>query len=100
MRQHCLLGQAFSRRLAVTIDDPDSSTDENPVIHADRPAKEMVVQITAFRVGAISVVNRQGELVGLVTDYDIRKALESDRNIASMSITEIMNTRPAVVYSD
>jgi arabinose-5-phosphate isomerase len=60
----------------------------------------MLIQITAFRVGAISVVGPQGELIGLVTDYDIRKALESERNIASMTIREMMNSAPAVVFSD
>ncbi len=68
--------------------------DENPMISADRPVEEMIVQITAFLVGAISVVNRRGELLGLVTDYDIRKALASRKGIASMKITEIMNPSP------
>ncbi len=74
--------------------------DQNPIIQIGRPAREMLIQMTAFRVGAISIVSSEGNLLGLVTDYDIRKTLESDDNIASMRIAEIMNPPPAFVYSD
>ena len=74
--------------------------EENPIISADRPVEEMIVRITAFLVGAISVVSRRGELLGLVTDYDIRKALASRKGIASMKITDIMNPSPTKVFND
>ena len=41
--------------------------------------------------GAISIVNERNELVGLVSDYDIRKALESEHDIFFLKITGIMN---------
>ena len=73
---------------------------ENPIISVDRPVHEMLVKITAFRVGAISVVGPNRELLGLVTDYDIRKALESNQDIRAMTIQEMMNRAPAVMFSD
>ena len=54
----------------------------------------------ATRVGAVSVVDQNGELLGLVTDYDIRKALESGRDLMSLKIPEMMNPSPDVVFSD
>ena len=41
-----------------------------------------------------------GELLGLVTDYDIRKTLESGADLLSLKIPEIMNPSPDVVFSD
>ncbi len=93
-------GGQLGRRLLLTVDDVMRKGDENPIISIERTVKQMFVQITAFRVGAISVVGKKGELLGLVTDYDIRKALESDRDITSLSIREMMNPAPAVVFSD
>ena len=87
-------------RLLLSVEDLMRKGLENPIISVERSVKEMLIQITAFRVGAISVVGQQGELMGLVTDYDIRKALESEKNITSMSIREMMNPAPAVVFSD
>ena len=93
-------GGQLGKRLLLTVEDVMRRDNENPVIPVDKPIKEMLVQITAFRVGAISVVNPAGELLGLVTDYDIRKALESDRNLLSLEISDIMNRAPDVVFSD
>jgi arabinose-5-phosphate isomerase len=43
------------------------------------------------------VIDAKGELLGLVTDYDIRRALELDRDLFSMKITEIMTPKPLAV---
>jgi arabinose-5-phosphate isomerase len=93
-------GGQLGRRLLLTVGDVMRKGNENPIISVDRTIKEMLVKITAFRVGAISVIGAQGELLGLVTDYDIRKALESDRDISTFTIREMMNPAPAVVYND
>jgi arabinose-5-phosphate isomerase len=93
-------GGQLGRRLLLTVGDVMRKDDENPIISADRTVEEMIVQVTAFLVGAISVVSRRGELLGLVTDYDIRKALASRKGIASMKITDIMNPSPTKVFND
>jgi arabinose-5-phosphate isomerase len=93
-------GGQLGRRLLLTIGDVMRKGDDNPIISSEQPVEEMIVQMTAFLVGAISVVNRRGELLGLVTDYDIRKALASRKGITSMKITDIMNPSPIVVHSD
>lgn len=59
----------------------------------------MIVAITAFRVGAVCVTDADGRLLGLVTDYDIRKILETGQEIFRMRIADIMNPSPDVVYS-
>jgi arabinose-5-phosphate isomerase len=93
-------GGQLGRRLLLTVGDVMRTDDENPIISADRPIEEMIVRMTAFLVGAISVISRRGELLGLVTDYDIRRALASKKGIASMKITDIMNPSPIVVFND
>jgi len=93
-------GGQLGRRLLLTVGDVMRKDDANPIIAGDRPVEEMIVRMTAFLVGAISVINRRGELLGLVTDYDIRKVLASKKGIASMKIADIMNPSPIVVYND
>jgi arabinose-5-phosphate isomerase len=93
-------GGQLGKRLTLKVEDIMRKGEENPVIQVDRTVKEMVVQITAFRVGAISVINKAGELLGLVTDYDIRKALESDRDLPGLKISEIMNSSPEFIFDD
>ena len=92
-------GGQLGRRLLLTVGDVMRRDGDNPIISADRPVEEMILQMTAFLVGAISVVGKKGELLGLVTDYDVRKALASQKTFNSMKITEIMNSSPTVVSS-
>jgi arabinose-5-phosphate isomerase len=93
-------GGQLGRRLLLTVGDVMRRDGDNPIISADRPVEEMILQMTAFLVGAISVVGKKGELLGLVTDYDVRKALASQKSFNSMKITEIMNPSPTVISSD
>jgi arabinose-5-phosphate isomerase len=93
-------GGQLGKRLLLTVDDVMRKNEQNPVIRADRTTKEMLIQITAFRVGAISVIDKDGQLLGLVTDYDIRKTLESGRDLFALKISDVMNSSPDVVFSD
>lgn len=93
-------GGQIGKRLLLTVEDVMRKGAENPIIQATRTVKEMLVQITAFRVGAISVTDEGGRLIGLVTDYDVRKALESERSIFEMSIADLMNPNPAVILNE
>ena len=97
--RHHPAGQ-LGRRLLLTVGDLMRKGPDNPVIRVERPTPEMLVQITAYRVGAISIVDADSKLIGLVTDYDIRRALESDRNISTMSISEVMNASPETISEE
>src|SRR5262249_50477425 len=84
-------GGQLGKRLLLHVDDVMRQGSANPVVAADGSIKEMLAKITSFHVGAINVVDDQGRLIGLVTDYDIRRVLESERNIFTMKISEVMN---------
>src|SRR4029077_5261458 len=92
-------GGQLGRRLLLTVDDIMRKGPDNPIIPVHQSVKEMLAKITSFRVGAISIVNERNELVGLVSDYDIRKALESEHDIFSLKITGIMTPHPAVILA-
>jgi arabinose-5-phosphate isomerase len=68
--------------------------DQNPVVRVTESVKEMLALITAFQIGGVSVVGPDRRLLGLVTDYDVRRALVSGRDVLSMTIEEIMNPTP------
>jgi arabinose-5-phosphate isomerase len=92
-------GGQLGRRLLLTVEDVMRKGADNPIIPVHQSVKEMLAKITSFRVGAISIVNERNELVGLVSDYDIRKALESEHDIFSLKISDIMNPHPAVILA-
>jgi arabinose-5-phosphate isomerase len=91
-------GGQLGRRLLLTVEDVMRGKDQNPVISVSATIREMLAAITTFRVGAICVVDSEKRLLGLVTDYDVRKALETHENLFSMKIPDLMNASPDVVF--
>jgi len=92
-------GGQLGKRLLLTVEDVMRPSSDKPVIQIQTSVKEMLVAITAFHVGAICVADEQERLLGLVTDYDVRKMLETGQDIFAMKISDIMNTTPEVAYS-
>jgi arabinose-5-phosphate isomerase len=60
----------------------------------------MLCEMTSKRSGAVSVIDGDRKLLGLVTDFDIRRVLEKGLNLFSVSISDIMNKNPTFIYSD
>src|SRR5207245_180315 len=84
----------FGKRLLLTVRDLMRTGTRNPVVKVNASVQEMFSEITAKHTGAVSIVDDAGKLVGLVTDYDIRRAVGEGRNIFTMTIREIMNPNP------
>ena len=93
-------GGQLGRRLLLRVADIMRSGDNNPTLHLDESIQQMLYEITNKRSGAVSIVDDTGQLLGLVTDHDIRQVLEESRDIFSLKISAIMNETPTYVYSD
>lgn len=87
-------GGQLGARLLLSVGDVMRKGEHNPVIEVGHSIKEMLARVTEFRVGAVSVIDSEGKLLGLVTDYDIRRVLESDRDVFALRISELMNPSP------
>lgn len=90
----------LGRRLTLRVRDIMRGGEDNPVVRVSDGVPHMLVEITRKRAGAVSVADGRGRLVGLVTDYDIRRALGKGLDLSSLSVRRIMNPRPTTVYAD
>ena len=93
-------GGQLGKRLNLTVADVMLKGDDNPLINVSDSVKNCILKISEKQAGAVSVVDNEGKLMGLVTDYDIRKHLEKEEKIFSMKIEEIMNRKPISIYDD
>jgi arabinose-5-phosphate isomerase len=93
-------GGQLGKRLLLTVRDLMRTGKRNPVVELNSSMKDLFSEITDKHLGAVSVVDDTGKLIGLVTDYDIRRAVEGGRNIFAKTIREIMNPRPISIHAD
>jgi arabinose-5-phosphate isomerase len=93
-------GGQIGKRLTMGVSDIMLKGDDKPIINISESVKGCILKISEKQAGAVSVVDNDGKIMGLVTDYDIRKHIENEENIFSMEIKEIMNPNPIFVYED
>ena len=90
-------GGRIGTRLLLKVSDVMLKDEDNAVVSLSTSVKDMLIEITSKQTGAVSVVDADNKLVGLITDFDIRKVLESEIDITSLKLQDIMNTDPLYV---
>ena len=68
-----------------------------PLISPDAPMSEAILVMTAKSFGCVGVCGTQGELVGVITDGDLRRHM--DDGLLSRTVTEIMHPNPKTIGS-
>ncbi len=66
----------LGKRLTLKVSDLMHAGQRNPTISAGAPWVEVVRQISNGGLGAVNVVDEQGLLAGVITDGDLRRAIE------------------------
>jgi arabinose-5-phosphate isomerase len=93
-------GGQLGKRLLLQVSDVMRTGSRNPIVSIDDTVRHMLALITEGQAGAISVVGPKRALVGLVSDYDVRKVLERGEAIFELKIRDIMNPKPMFVFED
>ncbi len=73
---------------------------EKPGVRETATLKEVIVEISKKRLGATAVVNEKNELLGVITDGDLRRMLEKSSSINDVIATQIMNFNPKTIDAD
>jgi len=89
------LGRTF-----LTVKDVMRTGRANPIVREDMRIKEVLLAITNARAGAAAVVNHRGKLVGIFTDGDLRRAIETQTDVSTHRIREFMIHNPITISPD
>jgi len=73
---------------------------EQPKVLQTAMLREVIVEISKKRLGATAVVNEKDELLGVITDGDLRRMLEKNNSINEVSATQIMSSHPKIIEAD
>jgi arabinose-5-phosphate isomerase len=87
-------GGRLGRRLLFQVSDLRSSYEQTPKVTSKYKVSEVLNEITKGKMGAVLVVDDQDNLLGLITDNDIRRHLQDEKNFFEMEVTSLMNSSP------
>src|SRR5690606_8758858 len=91
-------GGALGKRLYLKVSDL-AAQNEKPEVSAKASVKEVIVEITRNRLGAVAVTEK-GKLIGIITDGDIRRMLEKYNSMDGLKAKDIMTTSPKHIDKD
>ena len=92
-------GGYLGKKLLLKVDDVMHSGNDNPVILEEKSMRDAVIEITSKQLGAVSIINNKGILVGIITDGDLRRAIEKYDRLLEKKAKEIMTKNPIVIES-
>lgn len=93
-------GGALGRKLLLRVEDLMHTGNEIPLIGDDTPMKEGLLEMTSKRMGVTGVCNKQGMVVGIITDGDLRRALAKGDDMLSKKAGTIMTAHPKTISRD
>ncbi|HCL83182.1 MAG TPA: D-arabinose 5-phosphate isomerase [Chitinophagaceae bacterium] len=70
-----------------------------PAVGPQATLKEVILEMTSKRLGATAVVEGR-ELLGIITDGDLRRMLEKNVNTAEVHARDIMSAKPTTIQKE
>ncbi|MFT9016894.1 MAG: KpsF/GutQ family sugar-phosphate isomerase [Acetobacter sp.] len=69
-----------------------------PLAGPDTPMRDIIMEMTQKALGCVGIVGQNGTLAGLITDGDLRRALDHD--LTTTLAETVMNPRPLTIEPD
>ena len=93
-------GGSLGRKLLLTVGNIMHKGDENPTVLADTTVQDALFVITDKGLGAVSVVDENGIMQGVLTDGDIRRGLSKGVDFLQRPVRELMTANPKTITED
>lgn len=91
---------ALGRRLLLRVKDVMHTGDNLPVVQSGTSMRQALVILTGKGMGAVIVVSPEGELRGIFTDGDLRRAVQTYENLLELEIDSLMTRNPVLTHQD
>lgn len=91
---------ALGRKLTTRVEDLMYTDEKNPVIKTGNTLKSAIYVMSKTGLGAVSVIDKEGRLCGLITDGDLKRYMEHMVDIYSVIVDEVMTKSPVVVKKE
>jgi arabinose-5-phosphate isomerase len=93
-------GGVLGKRLLLKVEDLMHVGKAFPMVSEKALMKDAVFEITSKRLGVTAVCNTEGHLVGVITDGDLRRALEKFSDLFNRKASEVMTRNPKWIEKD
>ena len=97
---HVHPGGTLGKRLLLRVSDLLHAGSDIPRVQEHTSMKSVILEMTSKTLGLTTVDDRDGHLIGLITDGDLRRGIEQHPDILSLKANAIMSTQPRTIHRD
>ncbi len=90
-------GGTLGKKLLLRVEDVMHKNGEIPQVPSGTPLKDALTEMTSKGFGMTVVMQDNGQLAGIFTDGDLRRCIDNNLNINSLSTNEVMTTNPRTI---
>lgn len=91
---------SLGKKLILKVEDLMAKEEKNAKVHISVPLKDAIIELSKKGLGAVSVVEDEDKLAGIITDGDLRRQLEKGADIYNMKVEDIMSKKPLKISRD
>lgn len=91
---------SLGKKLILKVEDLMAKEEKNAKVHISAPLKDAIIELSKKGLGAVSVVEDEDKLAGIITDGDLRRQLEKGADIYIMKVEDIMSKKPLKISRD
>lgn len=88
---------SLGKKLILKVDDLMAKDEKNAMVHISVPLKDAIIELSKKGLGAVSIVDDEQKLLGIITDGDLRRQLEKGADIYNMKVEEVMSSKPITI---
>lgn len=91
---------ALGRKLTLTVAELMYTPDQIPKVLAHQTIRDGILEMNLKGLGMTLVVSQNNALLGIFTDGDLRRAIDSEYHLKSTQIEKVMSKKPKIISSD
>lgn len=91
---------SLGRQLTMRVEDLMAREESLPLVHEEASMADLILEMTSKRYGVSGVIDRDGRLVGIFTDGDLRRLVQKGGDFLGMTAREVMTANPKTVTPD
>jgi arabinose-5-phosphate isomerase len=92
-------GGTLGKKLYLRVEEMAAQS-AKPKVLPTATIKEVIIEMTAKRLGAAVVVDETENILGIITDGDLRRMLEKTASFESLRAKDIMSSNPKTIAAD
>lgn len=93
-------GGALGRRLLTRVSDIMRSGDAVPQVPPEADFSRLMREMTRKGLGAAAIADADGRVLGIFTDGDLRRLVETGRDLRALTAREVMHAAPRTIRDD